>query len=111
MSQVTIIPGRTIRMDPSDKKVLVFDFDALNLPSGVELSSQSITITAIRQSGGTALTNDNAALVTGNRKVSTRLLATTATRGDKYRVSCKGTTNESPAQEKEYSVFVVIEDK
>jgi hypothetical protein len=115
MSTVTIAPGALITFDPSDKRLIVFDFDAENLGSGVELTNSGptygLTITPMQQSGGTALTYDNASLVTGNRKVQARFLATTATRGDKYRVSVKATTNESPSQEKEYSIFIKIQDR
>lgn len=114
MATVTVKPGDLVVLDPSDKKSITFDFDALNLATGVQLTNSSpsygITIAAIKQAG-TALTFDTAALVTGNRKVSARFLATTATKGDKYRVSCKGTTNETPVQEKEYSIFIQIEDR
>jgi len=110
MSTVTVAPGDLITMDPSDKKVVTFDFDTSNLAAAVTLASFTITITALRQIGVTALTYDNSALVAGNRSVTARLLATTATLGDRYRVSCKGTTSTSPAEEKEYSIFVLIQD-
>ena len=115
MATVTVFPGALITLDPSDKKVIVFDFDALNLAAGVELTntgpSFGITIAVIRQNGATALTFDNAGLVTGNRKVQARFLATTATLGDKYTVSVKGITNEAPVQEKEYSITILIQDR
>lgn len=111
MSTVTITPGALVTLDPSDKRVIVFDFDAVNLATGVSLTSYTLTITALKQNGVTALTSDNDALVTGNRKVRVRLLATTATKGDKYRVACKGITDESPVQEKEYSIVVQVEDR
>lgn len=115
MATVTVQPGALVTLDPSDKKVIIFDFDALNLAASVELtnsaSAYGITITALKQNGETALSFDSAGLVTGNRKVKARFLATTATAGDKYRISCKATTNESPVQEKEYSIFIKIEDR
>src|SRR5688572_31864802 len=115
MATVTVAPGRLVVMDPNDKKIIIFDFDALNLAAGVELTNApaayGITITPIKQNGVTALTFDNASLMTGNRKVRARFLATTATLGDKYRVSVKGTTNEAPVQEKEYSIFILISDR
>jgi hypothetical protein len=110
---VTVYPGALITLDPSDKKVLVFDFDALNLAGTAQLTNSGpsfgITIAVVRQIGLTALTFDNAGLVTGNRKVTARFLATTATLGDRYTVSVKGTTNESPVQEKEYSIDILIQ--
>lgn len=115
MSVVTVLPGDDVTLDPSDSRVIMFDFDVLNLPVGVTLTnaatSYGLTITALKQGGLTALTMDNQALLAGSRKVQARFIATTATRGDKYRVSCKGTTNESPSQDKEYSIFVSIENK
>lgn len=110
MSTITVAPGAHVRFDPSDKRTITFDFDALNLPAGVQLTAQLITITTLRQNGATILTKDNEGLTGGNRKVIARFLATTATLGDRYQVSCKGTTNESPAQDKEYSIFIDIEE-
>lgn len=115
MATVTVEPGALITMDPADKKVIQFDFDQVNLAAGVELAnvgpSFGLTIAPIKQNGATALTFDNAALLTGNRKVRARFLATTATLGDKYAVSVKGITNESPSQEKEYSITILIQDR
>lgn len=116
MATVTVNPGEQITFDPNDKRVIVFDFDELNLAANVELTNSGptygIVITPIKIADPAAvLTFDNAGLVTGNRKVRARFLATTATRGDRYRVSVKGTTNESPVQEKEYSIYVNIQDR
>lgn len=108
MSIVTVSPGACVQLDASDKKMVIFDFDTSNLAVGVQLASYVITIAAVQQNGLTALTKDNDSLVTGNRKVTLRLLATTATLGDCYTVAVKGITNESPAQEKEYSIQVLI---
>jgi hypothetical protein len=49
--------------------------------------------------------------VSGNRSTQVRLLATTGTRGDKYRISNKIVTDEAPTQEKERSFYVVIEER
>lgn len=114
MSVITVKPGDLVTLDPSDKKVIVFDFDALNLATGVILTNAAtaygITIGVVKQGGTTALTFDNASLTGSSRKVQARFLATTATLGDRYTVSVKGTTNESPVQEKEYSIDVLIEN-
>lgn len=112
MSTVTVYPGAEIRLSPNDKKVIVFDFDAVNLADGVTLTNAAtaygITIEALIQTGSSALTFDNASLLAGSRKVQARFLATTARLGDRYRISCKGSTSESPAQDKEYSITVLI---
>jgi len=110
MSTQIVLPGDLVSLDPSDKRIVIFDFDALNLAVGVTLSSYIFTIAPIQQNGATLLTADNVGLIAANRKVQARLLATTATRGDRYTVAVKGVTNESPSQEKEYSVIVKIED-
>lgn len=112
MSTVTVTPGALVRLDPSDKRVIQFDFDTLNLPAGVALSSYTITITAIRQADtGASLTKDNPGYVTGSssRKVQARFLATTASAGDLYEVECVGVTDETPAQQKAYSIQVLVE--
>jgi hypothetical protein len=102
--------GGTIVLDPSDERVILFDWDDTDvLASGVEISSSTYTITAIRQSG-TALTKDNESIVAGNRKTQARLLATTASIGDAYWVSNKVTTNEVPAQKIEQRYKVLIQD-
>lgn len=100
-------------MDPSDKRVIQFDFDTLNLPVGVALASYTLTITALRQAdAGASLTKDSAGYVSGSsqRKVQVRLIATTATPGDEYEVECVGVTNESPAQTKAYSINVLVQN-
>jgi len=96
-------------MDPSDIKTYEMTWDD-NLATGVEISTSTFTIVAIRQAGVTALTKDNEGLVTGNRRSKLRLNATTATLGDRYEVANKIVTNETPAQTKERSFFVVVEN-
>jgi hypothetical protein len=111
MSTLTIAPGQMIIVDPSESRVIVFDWDTLNLAAGVSISgSATWTITAVRQSGVTALTKDSESILSGNRKAQCRLIGTTATVGDVYEVACKITTDETPAQIKERSVRVLIEN-
>ena len=109
MSVTYIYSGDLLIMDPSDKRVIQMDWGAL--PDGVLINSQVYTITAIKQNGVTALTKDNESVDAGGRATQLRLLATTATVGDRYQVSNKITTTESPAQEIERSYFVRIENK
>jgi hypothetical protein len=108
---VTVDAGDTVILDPADIRVIDFDWDTRNLASGVSISTSTWTITAIKQSGATALTKDNESIVTGNRKTRVRLIATTATRGDKYEVASKITTSETPSQTKEQSFTVVIQSR
>jgi hypothetical protein len=111
MTTVSIQPESTIILDPSDKRTVVFDWDERNLAQAVTVSASVWTITAIRQIGVTALTKDNESLVTGNRKTQVRLLATTATVGDEYQLSNKVTTSDSPVQEKEQSIRILIQNR
>lgn len=116
MSVMTVNPGDQITLDPSAKKVIMFDFDALNLATSVLLTNSGptygLTITAIRQASlAASLTYDNPSLVVGSRKVQARFLATTASRGDEYEVECVGTTDESPSQVKPYSIRILIQDQ
>jgi hypothetical protein len=112
MTTVTIQPNNMIVLDPSDSRIVVFDWDDENLAAGVLISgSATWTITAIRQNGATALTKDNESILSGSRKAQARLIATTATAGDEYEVACKITTNETPAQIKEQSIRVLIQNR
>lgn len=102
--------GGTIVFDPSDKRVVIFDWDRQALETSVTIDTSTWTITAVRQSGATALTSDNATIVSGDRKTQIRLLATTATLGDIYWVSNKIVTDENPVQEIEQRFRVIVQD-
>jgi hypothetical protein len=106
----TIYSGQMLVFDPSDKRLVVFDWDSEALTEGLTITSSSWTIAAIRQSGGTALTSDNASIAVDNRNTQIRLIATTATVGDLYWVSNKITTDGSPTQEIEQRFRVLIQD-
>lgn len=105
----TIRPGDTYVLDPSDKRVLVFDWSTEGLSAGVEISSSTFTIGTTRQNGVTALTKDNPSILSGNRKTQVRLDATTATVGDIYTLANSITTNESPAQIIERQITVMVQ--
>jgi hypothetical protein len=110
----TIEAGGLLVLDPSDKRVIQFDWDTDALPAGVEIATPSgstFTITAIQQSGLTALTKDQESIVSGNRKTQLRLVATTATVGDRYLVANQIVTNESPAQTIERQFEVLIQNQ
>lgn len=123
MSVQTVRPGDLVVFDPSDIRVIVFDHRD-QLRSGVAVSSVVFTITAIRQIGS-ALTKDNESRLTAaqataaleetvtddNVATQVRLLATTATLGDEYSLAAKIVTNESPAQTKEQSIRILIQDR
>lgn len=106
----TIRAGGLAVFDPSDERVIQFDWDTEALADGVTITSSVFTIEAIQQAGVTALTKDNEGIVAGSRKTSVRLLATTATAGDSYWVNNKITTNETPAQKIERRFKVLVQD-
>lgn len=110
---VTITAGGLVVLDPGDKRVIQFDWGTDTLAAGVEIASSgsTFTITAIKQNGATALTKDQESIVTGNRKTQLRLLATTATAGDRYRVDNTIVTNESPAQTHDQGFYVLIQNR
>lgn len=107
----TIRTGGLAVFDPSDKRVIQFDWDAEGLAASVTITTSVFTIEAIVQGGVTALTKDNEAIAVGSRKTSLRLIATTATAGDSYWVNNKITTNETPAQEIERRFKVLVQNQ
>lgn len=109
MSTVTVYPGDVVVKDPSDERFLVFDFDTENLAAGAQITSPTITIAVVRGDNTTPLTVDNTSLLTGNRKVQTRIKA--GTLGTAYNVACKIVTNETPTQTKEYSINVLVQNR
>jgi hypothetical protein len=106
----TVQPGSTIPFDPSDERVILFDWDD-TLAAAAGISTSTFTVTTIKQSGVTALTLDNPTIVAGARSAQVRAKATSATAGDSYWLNHKIVTNESPAQTFERRVKVRIEDR
>lgn len=107
----SIQAGGLLILDPSDQKVISFDWDADALEAGVQISSSTFTISVIRQTGAQPLTKDSPSILTGNRKTQVRLIATTATEGDRYLVSNAIVTNESPAQTLERQIKVLVQNQ
>ena len=110
MSTVTLQPGSFMVLDPADKRVVLFDWDAENLADGVTIASSVFAIVTLKQVGATILTKDNASILSGTRKTQVRLDATTATLGDLYELTNTIVTSESPAQTKNGSIRVLIQD-
>jgi hypothetical protein len=106
---LTVQDGALIIKDPADISVLTFDWDATHLAASVTISTSTFTITALRPSTDTALTKDNAAILSGNRKTQIRI--TGGTLGAKYRLDNRIVTNESPVQEKERSDLLLVQNK
>lgn len=90
--------GETITKDPNAARVIQWNWDARNLPTGVEITASSWII------GGpdSALTKDQESVVTGNRKTQVRLSG--GTLGGKYTVTNRIVTNETPAQTKDWTM-------
>jgi hypothetical protein len=109
MSTATIFPGSLVVKDPSDVKTYVFDWDTNNLALGATITSSTFTITAVRPLGDTALTADQASVLTGNRKTQVRLSAGTV--AALYEVANRVVTSESPPQTKERSFRILIQNR
>lgn len=123
MSVLSVSPGDLVTLDPSDIRNIAFDHRS-QLKSGVQAASVVFTITAIRQSGATALTKDQENRLTAAQATAAleqtvsvdnvvsqlRLNATTATLGDLYEVAAKIVTTETPTQTKEQSIHVLIQN-
>lgn len=104
----TIQAGDLITHDPSAVLVYTSDWDEQNLPAGVELADAG-TFSVEPDDGN--VTIDEESLVTGNRKVLFRLQCAAAARGRRYRVHHQITTDETPAQTKEQSFWVLFQDR
>lgn len=108
MAIVTIVNGGQVTKDPSDIKVYIVDWDTNNLAPTVTISTSTWTITAISPStSDAALTKDSENILSGNRKTQVRLTA--GTLGQLYEIANKIVTNETPAQTKERSFRVLIQ--
>lgn len=109
MSVVTILNGGQVTKDPADIKVYQFDWDTNNLAAGVFINNSTWTITALSPSKtDVALTMDQPTVLAGTRKTQVRLTA--GTLGQTYEVANKIVTSESPAQTKERSFRVRIDN-
>jgi hypothetical protein len=104
---LTVTDGTTITKDPADVSVLHFDWDAEHLGPAVTFSGTP-TLTPERISGDatTPLTIDQVALLTGSRKARFRMSA--GAEGSLWRITCAISTNETPSQTKERSIYVSV---
>lgn len=110
MSTVTIYPGDLVLKDPADIKVYQVDWDAQNLAIGATITQSTWTVTAIAPStSDTALTKDQESVLGGNRKTQVRLSA--GTLNQRYEIANKIVTSESPAQTKERSFQVLVQNQ
>ena len=110
MSVLTILDGDQVTKDPSESRVFLFDWDAYNLAAAVTITTSTWTLTPLYPSATDAvLTKDSESILTGDRKTQLRLTA--GTLGQTYEIANKIVTSESPAQTKERSFRLLIEQQ
>jgi len=110
MTVVTLPDGALVLKDPADVKVYTVDWSELNLATAVTIITSTWTVTAIAPSTtDTALTADQTTILVGARKTQVRLTA--GTLGQRYLVANTVVTSESPAQTKERSFVVLVQDR
>src|SRR4051794_20554589 len=105
---LTIEDGGLIVKDPADQTVLTFNWDD-HLAAGVGISTSLFTVTAVRPSTDTALTTDSASFSSVARTTQARVLGGTV--GALYELANKVVTNETPAQTKERSVRILVQNR
>src|SRR5215207_1635796 len=123
MSTIVIRSGALVIKDPADSKVYIFDWDGDNLAPGVSIPTSTFTVTAVSPSTtDTALTRDSEGRLTAaeataalGRTVNidnraTRLRLTAGTLGQIYEIANRIVTSETPAQTKERSFRVLIQN-
>lgn len=97
--------GGLVVKDPNASKVYVMDWDEENLGDGVTITDSDWEI-----SGPDALlTKDNESILSGDRTTQVRLLA--GTLNAKYTVTNRIVTNETPAQTKDKSFTVLVQQE
>lgn len=111
MSVITITENGLVTKDPSDIKVYLLDWDVQNLAVGATITTSVFTITPGPGSPATSadLTQDNASILTGSRKTQVRLSG--GTLGQQYEVTNRIVTNETPAQTKERSFSILVQNR
>jgi hypothetical protein len=112
MSTITIESGgagarESVTKDPADIIVLLWDWDTSNLGTAVQISDSSWAVAVVRPAGAAVPTLDHASLV-GTRKAQIRVTGGVA--GAKYTLTNRIVTNESPAQTKERSIYINVDN-
>lgn len=104
---LTVDDGQLILKDPDAIRVYTWDYDD-HLSASATVITSIWLISAISPSTtDTALTYDSASILAGSRTTQVRLLG--GTLGQKYQVTNRFTTNESPQQGEDKSIYVLIE--
>ena len=124
MSLIIVRNGALVTKDPSDEKVYCFDWDADNLAPTVTIGTSTWTITPISPSTTDAvLTKDSEIKLTAAQATTavghivtlndraTQLRLKVGTLGQIYEIANKIVTTETPAQTKERSFRVLIQQQ
>lgn len=109
---VTVRDGATVTQDPSDALVYEFDWDTENLGSSVTIVTSAFTATQISGPTAPAIVASDASplgIQAGSR--TTKVLVSGGSVGARYRVSNTIVTNENPAQTKDRSFFLKVEER
>jgi len=108
---IVIVPGQQLEKDPSDWKLIEFDWDTHLAVGAAMVDKGTLVITDTTQppDESISLTQDEFSLVAGNRKVHFRLKD--GTPGHMYNVSHFIETNETPSQKRDRSFFVWVRQK
>ena len=104
---LTVDDGELIRKDPDATRVYTWDYDDNLSATATILTSVWVIAAVFPSTTDTALTYDNASVLAGARSTQVRLIG--GTLGQKYLVTNRFTTNESPLQGDDKSIFVLIE--
>lgn len=106
----SIRQGGLLVKDPDATEVYTFDWDDEHLEAAVTITgTPNITVTLLSGVSTGLMTSGDVSLLTGNRKVQFSL--TGGTLGQKYQVTNRIVTNESPAQTKDASFKVLVQEQ
>ena len=99
--------GGLLIKDPNSSEVYTvkWDVEHFSAQPTVQIATSTFTITGT----DAVLTKDNEVILAGNRQTQLRLLA--GTLGAKYTVTNRIITNETPAQTKDASFKVLIQNR
>jgi hypothetical protein len=100
----SIRSGGLVQKDPQSSEYYTFDWDKEHLPAGVEVSTSTFLVTG----PDALLIVDQFGIFQGNRKTQVRLSA--GTLGKRYVVTNRITTDQVPAQTKDASFKVLIQN-
>ena len=109
----TIVDGQTVTQDPSDSIVYHFLWGTKNLNTGVTIATNTTTIRKVTPSAGSSVaTVDNVGVLADGRTSQVRVIGGGDTAvGHLYEVTNQIVTDESPAQTKQRSFRIRIQQR